>query len=196
MACEVNAIALLDRIRRVCARLGVEVRLVPGAFIEDTKAAGFFDDSGPTLTVAIGRADWLEVFAHEYGHAIQWAEEMFTDDATGAAYEGFEEWVERRADADPESVTRWVRLIQACERDAERRAVSTLVEEGLLPDPTAYIRHANAYVLQYEAARLTRCWVKGFSSDTEAMQTVPPVLVDTLDALPPAFIDLYRSRCA
>ncbi len=190
-----TVLSLVDRVRKFCDARGVEVYLRQSSGIGDHAMGGFFDEAARRLEVAIQAPGWVEVLAHEFGHVQQWAEGAFVDRGTEEAYEQHEAWLSRSIEAPAAQVRQWFRAIQACERDAERRAVSILVEENAIAEIPFYVRAANTYVLAYEAARRLRKWPRRSGTNAALVALMPSTLVEDLGDLPPGSLRLY-TQCA
>ncbi len=149
----------LDEVRRTCAAHQIEVRLQPTEAVHVLESAegcaGYFDAKARVLAVAVRSASWMEVVAHEFGHAQQFIDDQYRDQT---AWEVWDRWLNNGVDFSKSAVDSAVETILKCELDAERRAVGHMSRYGLCHDIPRYVAAANGDLLRYRYARKHRVW--------------------------------------
>jgi hypothetical protein len=146
-----------------CTKHGVEIVFHPKEEIKLSKTvsvSGYWSDDDRQLNVAIYCDEWLTVLAHEYGHFCQWKENKFTGEETSNAYLIFDEWLEGKKEISKKRIDKICQLIQECELDCEKRALTFIKKFKLYKNEKLYIQKANSYVLGYAAAKINRKWFK------------------------------------
>src|SRR5690606_9626770 len=88
---------------------------------------------------------WLEIYAHEYCHFLQWKDGLL---------EGYNdvmlwEWINGK-DFPQDKVEESVRAAQRIEADNEKRTVQLIIDKNLPIDIESYIRQSNAYILFHD----------------------------------------------
>lgn len=154
-----DASPFLEHAQKRCA--AVDVRLVLLSRQWTTAGdSGEFDDKRRRLVVCVNDGNWLTTLAHELGHLEQWASGSALFKSDDKSDEDFDAWLHGKRIMSTRTLQRITRKIQRCELDAERRAVRYIRQFDLRDDVPSYIRAANFYVWQYEAARRLGRWVE------------------------------------
>ena len=146
----------LQEVVATCAAHKIEVRLLPTEAVHVLETAepcaGYFDSKALIFAVAIRNSTWVEVVAHEFGHAQQYISDQYLD---RSAWELWDRWLDG-AEFPKAAVDAAVETILKCELDAEKRAVGMLSRYGLCPDIGRYVASANVDLLRYRFARKHR----------------------------------------
>lgn len=136
--------------------------------------SGGFDDEGKTLEVCTDTdIDWMLTLTHEYCHFKQWKEGMFDDVVQIAAFSVFDPWLSGDRTLTPKLLKKFIRAIQYCEQDCEKRTIEILKNRGIDFDEEDYIRKANVYILSYEMTRRIRKWAEEPMISKDLMDLVP-----------------------
>lgn len=164
---------------------------------ERTYCSGYFDENPLSFHLATGKPqkEWAPIFLHEYGHFEQWKE-------GNAAYkalddcEPFDRWVNHDIELDDKTIQLYVRTIQACELDCERRVVSYIKNKNLKMDTQAYIKRANSYVLFYNMVAETRLWYRlPPYSIPQVLECVPGTFLRSYNKYPPGYQEAIKKYC-
>lgn len=165
--------SFLDYVRGECAHAGVQLVLDPRARTKEGML-GSFDFENKKLTCCVSNPLWLGVLAHELSHLHQWVKQtpIWVKSVEEDSDSVYEEWMNGK-DLSASALNKTIKNIQACEQDAERRALKLIKDYGLV-DPQIYTRSANMYVWKYEFARRHRKWVRTDHLDSGTFKDVVP----------------------
>jgi hypothetical protein len=170
-------IDLIAEVQKYCRKNKIKLLLSPveAIFDGETTCAGLFQPEIKTLSVAIRSPDWLETLCHEYGHAQQYVENIFFDDASVEAGETWQAYMDGETVCLDAARTALNQVI-ACERDAEVRAQGLLSHYGV--DGSVYAQKANAHLLAYAYSFYSHRFPSNF---LKAQKKMPlDILVDPL----------------
>lgn len=193
-----RVLKLIEDVKKECKENGFEFKThnterIPDQFF----CTGIFDGEGKSLEVAVNRRRWVFTLAHEFGHFKQWQEGLWVGDKAESYWEDFEAWLAGEEKLRPKRLLKCVREIQACESDAEQRAVQILERYKIPFAKDRYIKEANVYVWAYEAVRLTGKWYS--YAPTSVMSIVnkaPSTFTASFGDLPEGYLETYQKRCA
>ena len=142
-----------------CREEGIAIRTKPTRTLSKRmKCTAWFD--GNAICIARRNKYWFELFLHEFSHLRQKIEKTIWFAPNASRYWAtFEDWISGKINPTEDRLLECVRFIQQCEQDCEKRVVA-LAAEFKFPsiEIDDYIKGANSYVWEYEAARLTRKW--------------------------------------
>jgi len=147
-------------VRSECKKYGVKLKLVHREKIRVGKrmwGSGYFDESVPSLAVAVMKPDWLSTLVHEYCHLTQWVDqckEWKKADRHESCW-NMEVWLMGESVKNPYF---HINNMRDVELDNEKRAVQLIKEHGLEINTEKYIQQANAYVSLYNYMKYTRKW--------------------------------------
>lgn len=195
-------IELIYKIHLDLMKSGFSFHLIPQDFIISSDGLGlpcrgYLDEDTKELAVAIGpgAGRWWYTLCHEYGHFKQWQEGLWAD---GESFYDFNEWIDGSKELSRKRIDSTIRIVQECERDAERRGLK-LLKKYKLPDVKDYTQRANAYILFYEVIRRHRKWCKPGCSPSMIKEVYSLVsnkaIVKRLDVLPAGFEEAVIKHC-
>lgn len=197
----VNEQAFLDSALAAIHDLGVETSFQKGRTLDGVvPCSGEY--GGGLLRVAVGHADWFEIFLHEFCHLCQDVDgtPWFTERPVVRAWDQFFNWL----DGGPPgtNLEAAVRHIQRCELDCERRVLRLVHKWGFTSvSPRDYATGANAYVWSYEAMRLLRTWAapgRGVYRSRRIRRLCTSRLIrsNQIHRLPDGFVLAFAQDCA
>lgn len=145
-------------VRKKCKEYGVKCDLRRSKYVslsDNIKCSGYFDESEPTLVVALNRPDWLQILVHEYCHLTQWVEncKVWVDGCEGVTKVDY--WLQGENVKD---IKKYLALSRDLELDNEKRSVELMKKWQFNIDIDEYIRKANAYIMFYNYLFYTRRW--------------------------------------
>lgn len=134
----------------------------------NTPVNGYFDDSPPTLSVAIGQPfdNWFSIFVHESCHMDQFFENTdvwknsFVPGTVFDTTDIIQLWVDGLIELNNTQLKDYIRRAREVELDCEKRTVEKIKEFNLPIDVDGYVRHANSYIWFYTMLGKTRKWYK------------------------------------
>lgn len=185
----------LDMALAKCRAAKVPVRFLPCEKMPGLLCTGLFEWTPKRITIARYAPKWFQVFVHEFCHFEQAMDGLWISTHEENAFWTFEEWLQKRINPGEKRITECCRIIQACELDAEQRAVRYIREYKMPIDLEIYIKDANSYVLAYEASRQIRLWYKRRLVNPRIRALVPSTWLHRHDRLPKGFLDEYLIRC-
>lgn len=149
-------------VRSECEKHGVKLKLVHRDRIRVGQrmwGSGYFDESVPSIAVAVLKSDWLEILVHEYGHLTQWVEqckEWKKADRYDSCWH-MEKWLVGEQVKNP---FLHINNMRDVELDNEKRSVQIIKQHGLEGkiNIEKYIQCANAYISSYNYMKYTRKW--------------------------------------
>jgi hypothetical protein len=194
----------MAHVRSVAKDSGVKVELHKSKFVyaDGLKSSGYFDEEEKKLVCAIDKPlnQWIEIFVHEYSHLEQWATDCFYWRRSVIhgrdAYGSFSSWLQGEEEHSKKTLKKYAGICRCLEMDCERRAVENVKKFNLPIDLEIYCQRANAYVIFYNFALMTRLWYKRPAyARKEVYQAFPKQLVQRHDRLPKKYIKLYQKYC-
>ena len=141
-----------------CKKYGIKCKLKNVSYLKlsgNIKCSGYFCETDKVLAVAMDRADWIEILAHEYCHLTQWVDgvDVWKKGCTGLVK--MDNWMNGSRVRD---IKKYLGYVRDLELDNEKRAVTLIKKWGLDVDLDMYIKKANAYVQFYNYIYHTRKW--------------------------------------
>jgi len=141
-----------------CKKYGIKCKLKNVSYLKlsgNIKCSGYFCETEKVLAVAMDRADWIEILAHEYCHLTQWVDgvDVWKKGCTGLVK--MDNWMNGSRVRD---IKKYLGYVRDLELDNEKRAVTLIKKWGLDVDLDMYIKKANAYVQFYNYIYHTRKW--------------------------------------
>jgi hypothetical protein len=141
-----------------CKKYGIKCKLKNVSYLKlsgNIKCSGYFCETEKVLAVAMDRADWIEILAHEYCHLTQWVDgvDVWEKGCTGLVK--MDNWMNGSRVRD---IKKYLGYVRDLELDNEKRAVTLIKKWGLDVDLDMYIKKANAYVQFYNYIYHTRKW--------------------------------------
>jgi hypothetical protein len=141
-----------------CKKYGIKCKLKNVSYLKlsgNIKCSGYFCETEKVLAVAMDRADWIEILAHEYCHLTQWVDgvDVWKKGCTGLVK--MDNWMNGSRVRD---IKKYLGYVRDLELDNEKRAVALIKKWGLDVDLDMYIKKANAYVQFYNYIYHTRKW--------------------------------------
>jgi len=142
-----------------CKELGVKLDLRRGKSIRvgGFRCGGCFEETPPTLIVAMGHSESKALFAHEYCHLTQWADRIPIWGIAGESINFIDEWL---SGADVPDIEKHIAISRTLELDNEIRTTKIIEEYDLGIDRDLYVKKSNAYVLFYNWLLISRKWSK------------------------------------
>ena len=141
---------------------------------------GYFDCYDKVLALSIQRTmkSFVELFAHEYCHFIQWKK-------------GLKVWKEIETVTDylhPATrnldITDDIKKVQRLERDCDKRVLDLIKKKKLELNYTDYLIDANCYVAFHDIIKITRTWNKYSIYNSELQAMMPKDrLIKTINCL-------------
>jgi len=148
----------VDHVKTECKAMGIKVELRKSKTLnlgKGIRCAGYFDEEGMKLVVAVNHPLALGVLVHEYGHFTQWVENIPIWKKAGSSLNYVEAWLNGE---EVKNIKKWIALSRDLELDNEKRTVKLIKEFGLPIDVDLYTKRANAYVLFYNWLLTSRRW--------------------------------------
>ena len=136
----------------------------------DDGCSGYFDDEKKLLAISTERPckSFVEIFAHEYCHYIQWKNNTKIWQSSFTAIDYLDPFYHGK------NVSKSIRAIQRLERDCERRVLK-LIEKNIVElNYEDYVRGANCYIAFHDIIELTRSWYKNPSLHSDALRGLVP----------------------
>jgi len=160
---------------------------------------GYFDArrESKDFGVALGNAftTGLGIFAHEYGHFLQWKDKQSIWYSYPDNVKLFFDWL----NIDDDKITdRIVHGTQMVELDCEKRVIKIIKEFNLPINIKKYCRASNAYIWSYQVIKRTRKWPKKPPyTDKKILQIMPNTHLKKKEyTTPPTeYINLVLDRC-
>jgi len=145
-------------VRKQCKLYGIKCDLRNTKYLKlsgNIQCSGYFDEQTKVLAVAMNRADWIEILAHEYCHLTQWVEgcKEWKNGTTGV--DKVDQWLSGKA---IRNIKKWLAYSRDLELDNEKRTVALMRKWGLNVDVDFYIKKANAYIQFYNYMYHSRKW--------------------------------------
>lgn len=183
---------LLEEIVMGCRRQGILLILRPESTLGGCD--GYYDDG--VLKVAMKHRQWPQILAHEYSHMRQEKEGLWVD---ARPWTNKDAWLSHEKEITKPELEESFRAIQACEMDAEKRALVMLQKHGIAVDVKDFVRCVNADVLMYEYVRRKRRYPqRRWPSSVAAIRDMmPDVWLDDwhYSHLPEGYCDLVSKNC-
>jgi len=158
---EVNS--FLEFVKNECKEYNVTLRLSKTKRVRSGGyVSGYFSESDLVIAVAMKSDEWLSTLVHEFCHMRQWKEDSEfwinseIDDGTDA-WDIMESHL-RGEKVSQSHINQAYKIIIACERDCDMRAVKMMKKFNLPIDIKNYIKQANAYHYFYHCVRDTGKW--------------------------------------
>jgi len=151
-------LAFIQFVKDECKTYGVKCSLRPSKYVKmdgNVKCSGWFDEEAPELVVAMNRADWIEILAHEYGHLTQWVEQVPIWKKAEVSLGKVWDWLDGK---NCRTIGKHIGVARDLELDNEKRSVALIKKWQFDIDVDEYTRKANAYVLFYNYLYHTRRW--------------------------------------
>jgi hypothetical protein len=149
----------IQMVKSECKKYGVKLDLRKGKYIRlmGFRCGGCFEDTPPTLTVAMGHKESKALFAHEYCHLTQWADGIQLWSQCAESLSILEGWLKGEEVND---IEKHIAICRSLELDNEMRTSKIIEEYDLDIDLDLYIKKSNAYVLFYNWLLESRRWSK------------------------------------
>lgn len=149
----------LKMVKSRCKELGVKLDLRRGKSIRvgGFRCGGCFEENPPTLIVAMGHKESKALFAHEYCHLTQWAEQIPIWSIAIESINFIDEWL---SGEDVPDIEKHIAISRTLELDNEIRTTKIIEEYDLGIDRDLYVKKSNAYVLFYNWILKSRRWSK------------------------------------
>lgn len=157
----------VEHVKKRCHDTNIVLEMVDDYYIKSNgiSVAGYFDAE----TLAIATKDdndplrWVSLFAHEYNHLEQWAEDCkeWTNCTIEEGHDAlviFDMWLSGLVELNDKQLTRYTNLAIDVELDCEKRTVETIKKFELPFDIDEYTQRSNAYAFQYKFVKKHRVW--------------------------------------
>ena len=152
----------INYIQKFCKKNNLQLRLLPlkSVYYDSTYCSGYFCPVDRSITVATRTTDWIEVLAHELGHAQQFVDNDFDENSDDDQIWGLHM---SGIDISDEELKQALKKILDLEADAEHKAMETLTNFGIC-EADEYAKKANAHLHAYIYAYYTKTFPYGYSS--------------------------------
>jgi len=153
----------IKHVKEECKKHGVRLRLAKTKRVRSGGyVSGYFDDEEPSLVVAMGNPNWVEILLHEFCHMQQWLEDsdIWRNSIVST---GEDAWTVMSRHLRGEEIKQSLLdeaygMVIRCERDCDMRAVRMMKKFRLPIDTKEYIRQSNSYHYFYHAVKKTGKW--------------------------------------
>ena len=184
-------------VRKQCKLYGIKCDLRNVKYLKlsgNIQCSGYFDETDMVLAVAMNRADWIEILAHEYCHLTQWVEGCKEWKTGTIGIDKVDQWLSGKA---IRNIKKWLAYSRDLELDNEKRTVALIQKWGLNVDVGFYIKKANAYIQFYNYMYHSRKWSNPGNapySNKVVVETMPDTFRMRYSQMSKRLLKLYKEQ--
>ena len=144
-------------VRQHLAQYGMKLIIGRGKFVNsgNSRCEGYFHECEKVIRIAGTNQYFLQTLVHEYGHFLQYINQVEVYKKSDKAGIIVENWFNGK-DYDKKTLKRAFLLVRAMERDCEKRALKIIDEFNLKIDKKLYAKRANCYIYTHFLMEKTR----------------------------------------
>jgi hypothetical protein len=144
-------------VRQHLAQYGMKLVIGRGKFVNsgNSRCEGYFHECEKVIRIAGANQYFLQTLVHEYGHFLQYINQVEVYKKSDEAGIIVENWFNGK-DYDKKTLKRAFLLVRAMERDCEKRALKIIDEFNLKIDKKLYAKRANCYIYTHFLMEKTR----------------------------------------
>jgi hypothetical protein len=144
-------------VKQHLAQYGMKLIIGRGKFVNsgNSRCEGYFHEGEKVIRIAGANQYFLQTLVHEYGHFLQYINQVEVYKKSDKAGVIVENWFNGK-DYDKKILKRAFLLVRAMERDCEKRALKIIDEFNLKIDKKLYAKRANCYIYTHFLMEKTR----------------------------------------
>ena len=144
-------------VKQHLAEYGMQLIIGRGKFVNsgNSRCEGYFHEGEKVIRIAGANQYFLQTLVHEYGHFLQYINQVEVYKKSDKAGVIIENWFNGK-DYDKKTLKRAFLLVRAMERDCEKRALKIIDEFDLKIDKKLYAKRANCYIYTHFLMEKTR----------------------------------------
>ena len=144
-------------VKQHLAQYGMKLIIGRGKFVNsgNSRCEGYFHECEKVIRIAGANQYFLQTLVHEYGHFLQYINQVEVYKKSDKAGIIVENWFNGK-DYDKKTLKRAFLLVRAMERDCEKRALKIIDEFNLKIDKKLYAKRANCYIYTHFLMEKTR----------------------------------------